>query len=86
MMTCQPVPATAYYCRPASLCLLLLQGGIEFHDGGTAVADLHYEGPGNQRRGRADTLSKIMFQYYARRQPLLLEQLLACVHNPEVDM
>lgn len=41
-----------------------------------AGADLHYDGPANQRRGRADTLSKILFQLLARTQPITLEALL----------
>ena len=39
-------------------------------------ADLHFLGPANQRRGRADSLSKIVFQHLARNQPITLEQLL----------
>ena len=40
------------------------------------AADLQYEGAAHSRRGRADTCSKIMFQYLARRQPVSLELLL----------
>ena len=38
-------------------------------------ADLTFAGPANQRRGRADSISKIVFQYLARTQPITLEQL-----------
>jgi snurportin-1 len=40
-------------------------------------ADLHFAGPANQRRGRADSISKILFQHLARTQPITLEQLTA---------
>jgi snurportin-1 len=38
-------------------------------------ADLKFIGVANQRRGRADTLSKILFQMMARRQPIQIEML-----------
>ena len=38
-------------------------------------ADLTFAGPANQRRGRADSISKIVFQYLARTQPITLQQL-----------
>lgn len=49
-------------------------------------ADLHFEGPANQRRGRADSLSKIMFQHQARTCPTTLQQLLevAAASPPQV--
>jgi snurportin-1 len=50
--------------------------GITFHEGRPAGADLHYEGPANQRKGRADLISKVMFQYNARRQPVAVQELL----------
>eukprot|EP00878_Enallax_costatus_P019259 GHUV01020315.1.p1 GENE.GHUV01020315.1~~GHUV01020315.1.p1 ORF type:complete len:152 (+),score=36.50 GHUV01020315.1:257-712(+) len=54
------------------------EDGMLFNmDGSPAGADLAYEGPANQRRGRADLISKIMFQWQARRQPLQLEALIA---------
>lgn len=54
------------------------EGGILFNlDGSPAGADLAYEGPANQRRGRADLISKIMFQWQARRNPSRLDALLA---------
>lgn len=40
-------------------------------------ADLHFSGPANQRRGRADSISKIVFQHLARTQPITLQQLQA---------
>ncbi len=40
-------------------------------------ADLHFAGPANQRRGRADSISKIVFQHLARTQPITLQQLQA---------
>ncbi|KAI8470226.1 MAG: hypothetical protein J3K34DRAFT_521574 [Monoraphidium minutum] len=41
-------------------------GGVAFDGGRPAGADLSYEGPANQRRGRADGLSKLLFQVLAR--------------------
>lgn len=38
-------------------------------------ADLRFAGPANQRRGRADSISKILFQHAARTQPIALAQL-----------
>jgi snurportin-1 len=52
-------------------------GGLLFNtDGSPAGADLAYEGPANQRRGRADIYSKVLFQWQARRQPVQLNALL----------
>lgn len=45
-------------------------------DGHPVGADLQYEGGAHSRRGRADTISKILFQYLARREPLTLQTLL----------
>lgn len=44
-------------------------------DGQPVAADLRFEGASNQRRGRADACSKILFQYLARRQPITIDQL-----------
>ncbi|EFJ43250.1 hypothetical protein VOLCADRAFT_42782, partial [Volvox carteri f. nagariensis] len=55
------------------------QGGITFHEGRPAGADLHYEGPANQRRGRADSFSKILFQRLARTAPITASMLAAAV-------
>jgi snurportin-1 len=66
--------------RPGRLLRFSLRGaGLLFNprDGAPAGADLAYEGPANQRRGRADSLSKVVFQWQARRAPLRLPQLLA---------
>lgn len=62
--------------RPGRLLRFTIQaGGMYFVNGKPQGADLKYEGPANQRRGRADLFSKIMFQYVARREPLLFESL-----------
>ena len=37
------------------------EGGLQFRDDELVGADLHFEGMGNQRRGRADTYSKVGF-------------------------
>lgn len=66
--------------RPGRLLRFSIQGGgLSFSptDGSPAGADLAYEGPANQRRGRADQFSKILFQWQARRQPLQLADLTA---------
>jgi snurportin-1 len=41
-------------------------GGLRFEGGSPAGADLKYGGPANQRRGRADIYSKVLFQALAR--------------------
>eukprot|EP00198_Chlamydomonas_reinhardtii_P012130 XP_001701467.1 predicted protein [Chlamydomonas reinhardtii] len=51
------------------------QGGITFHEGRPCGADLHFEGTVPQRRGRADSFSKIMFQRLARTAPLSISDL-----------
>ena len=51
-------------------------GGIQFREGTPVGADLHYVGVANQRRGRSDSLSKILFQMLARTQPLTIEALM----------
>ncbi|KAL3143993.1 hypothetical protein ABBQ32_003801 [Trebouxia sp. C0010 RCD-2024] len=51
-------------------------GGIQMHDGQPLGADLKYVGVANQRRGRADACSKVLFQYMARRQPISFAEIL----------
>jgi snurportin-1 len=65
--------------RPGRLLRFSIRsGGLLFNpDGSPAGADLAYEGPANQRRGRADVYSKVLFQWQARRHPLQLEALMA---------
>ena len=46
-------------------------------------ADLHFAGPANQRRGRADSASKILFQHLARTQPVTLAALQAAAAASE---
>ncbi|KAG2451618.1 hypothetical protein HYH02_003399 [Chlamydomonas schloesseri] len=55
------------------------QGGITFHEGRPCGADLHFEGTVPQRRGRADSFSKIMFQRLARTAPVSISDLEAAV-------
>ena len=49
-----------FYDRPGRLLRFsVLEGGLQLGpDGCPLSADLHYEGPANPRRGKADTLSK----------------------------
>ncbi|KAL4439876.1 hypothetical protein ABPG75_002877 [Micractinium tetrahymenae] len=64
--------------RPGKLLKFVIgPGGITFQDGQPTGADLHFAGPANQRRGRADSISKIIFQFLARTQPITLQQLAA---------
>jgi len=53
------------------------EGGITLVDGAPAGADLKLEGVGNQKRGRADSWSKIVFQHLARTRPLTIAAVLA---------
>ena len=49
-------------------------------DGLPVAADLAYEGIANQRRGSgADSMTKVLFQYYARREPITIEEIAAAV-------
>lgn len=51
-------------------------GGFVLHAGRPVGADLRYLGPVPARRGRADLLSKALFQHMARTAPLELAALL----------
>jgi snurportin-1 len=58
--------------------------GISFASDGSPVgADLHFLGFASQQRGRADSLSKVVFQYMARAGPLKIETLLAVATTSE---
>jgi len=46
-------------------------------------ADLKFIGVANQRRGRADTLSKILFQMMARMQPIRIDMLTTAASDSE---
>lgn len=59
-------------------------GGVTFVDGAPMGADLRYVGVANQRRGRADALSKILFQMLARTKPITIEALMAAAGDEEV--
>ena len=54
----------------------MLQSLLQVADGHPVGADLRYEGSAHTRRGRADIISKILFQYLVRREPLTLQTLL----------
>lgn len=68
--------------RPVLLRFALGPGGFQFHTGSEDEvcrpmgADLIFKGAANSRRGRADTLTKMLFQYLARRQPVRFEDLM----------
>jgi snurportin-1 len=74
-----PPAAHAGGARPGRLLRFRLgPGGVAAGpDGAPVGADLEYEGAANQRRGRADSLSRILFQRAAREAPIALEALLA---------
>ncbi|KAK9915988.1 hypothetical protein WJX75_007001 [Coccomyxa subellipsoidea] len=58
------------------------EGGLILRDGELVSADLRFEGLANQRRGRADLCSKIVFQHLARNNPITLAMLLdVCGHS-----
>ena len=70
--------------RPGRLLRFALgPGGVTFRGGQAVGADLRYEGPANQRRGRADSLSKILFQHLCRTAPIGLPALLAAAEASE---
>ncbi|GMH32746.1 hypothetical protein BSKO_00580 [Bryopsis sp. KO-2023] len=64
--------------------------GIRIVDGEPQSADLHFQGLANQRKGRADSISKILFQYYARAGrisfDLLLQSVGASVDHAPVEV
>lgn len=62
------------------------EGGLQLKDGLPVGADLQFEGMGNQRRGRADTYSKIIFQHLARTQPILLSHFPSTKEAEEASM
>jgi hypothetical protein len=48
-------------CRNGKLLRFTIrEGGLQLKDGLPVGADLQFEGMGNQRRGRADTYSKVL--------------------------
>lgn len=46
------------------------EDGLDFHNGELIGADLHFEGLGNQRRGRADTCSKVSSSPFVSKRSL----------------
>ncbi|KAF3787128.1 hypothetical protein EJ110_NYTH23695 [Nymphaea thermarum] len=52
-------------------------GGLDVIDGDIKKADIHFVGKANRVRAFADTCSKILFQYMARRSPLRIDDLVA---------
>jgi hypothetical protein len=54
-------------------------GGVEEQvvEGQPVAADVRYVGLANQRRGGADSFTKILFQYAARHAPLTIETIVA---------
>ncbi|XP_043726349.1 snurportin-1 [Telopea speciosissima] len=70
------------------------EGGFIFMDGKLEKADIHYIGKVNRARAFADSYSKILFQYSARRSPLKIDDLVASISSchgqedgsPDVEM
>uniref|UniRef100_A0A9I9DZW0 Snurportin-1 n=1 Tax=Cucumis melo TaxID=3656 RepID=A0A9I9DZW0_CUCME len=56
-------------------------GGLTIVDGKIQGADLQYNGKVNRARAFADSYSKVMFQYAARRSPLKIDDLLASINS-----
>ncbi|CAI5483887.1 unnamed protein product [Closterium sp. Yama58-4] len=52
-------------------------GGLHLEQGRVVGADLLLQGAANQRRGGADSCSKILFQYAARHSPLTIQDIAA---------
>ncbi|XP_042502323.1 snurportin-1 isoform X2 [Macadamia integrifolia] len=57
------------------------EGGFRFVDGKLEMADIHYIGKTNRARAFADSYSKILFQYTARRSPLKIDDLVASISS-----
>uniref|UniRef100_A0A7C9E2P4 Uncharacterized protein n=1 Tax=Opuntia streptacantha TaxID=393608 RepID=A0A7C9E2P4_OPUST len=57
-------------------------GGLAFVGGKLEKADLVYQDKPNRARAFADSYSKVVFQYMARRAPLRIDDLLASVNSP----
>ncbi|CAN6464783.1 unnamed protein product [Victoria cruziana] len=60
-------------------------GGVDVTDGDIKKADIHFIGKANRVRAFADTSSKILFQYMARRSPLRIDDLVASATLPHDD-
>lgn len=58
----------------------------QMEDGRPTGAALRFEGAAQQRRGRADAWSKIAFQYFARREPLIFQELGLAVSRGAMDV
>ena len=70
--------------RPGRLLRFALgPSGVTFMEGSPVGADLKYVGVANQRRGRADALSKILFQMLARTKPITIEGLMAAAADED---
>ncbi|GAX78844.1 hypothetical protein CEUSTIGMA_g6282.t1 [Chlamydomonas eustigma] len=77
----------AKHLRPGRLLKFSIgEGGFTFHEGHPCGADLKYIGPGNQRRGRADQLSKVLFQYRVRTNPVTFNMLMLSAASPVVAL
>ena len=77
------VQQTKRHLRPGMLLRFAIgDAGMQIVDGRPVSADIKYIGAANQRRGGADSFTKILFQYQARRAPLTFEELLtACTED-----
>lgn len=61
----------------------ITDGGLRIVDGKLDIADIHYVGKANRARAFADSYSKVLFQYTARRSPLKIEDLFASIHSSQ---
>ncbi|XP_021775892.1 snurportin-1-like isoform X1 [Chenopodium quinoa] len=67
-------------------------GGLTFVDGKFEKADLQFQDKPNRARAFADSYSKVVFQYMARRSPLKIDDLLGSINsrsdqeNKDVEM
>mmetsp|Transcript_4173 Transcript_4173/g.15001 ORF Transcript_4173/g.15001 Transcript_4173/m.15001 type:complete len:128 (+) Transcript_4173:1394-1777(+) len=57
------------------------EGGVDLDNGTIKGAHLIFQGVA--RRRQADSLSKILFQYTARKEPLSIDELIAAAESPQ---
>lgn len=64
--TCDSSSCVPFLSRGMLIRFTVQDKGISIVDGNVKEADLHFKEVANQKKGRADSINKILFQYFAR--------------------
>lgn len=79
--TCECAIDFSIFRKGTLMRFTIQEKGINVVDGKVQGIDLHFQEVANQRKGRADSISKILFQYLARLGQITFENLITQIRG-----